>query len=411
MTTARPVALPAVTPAVGVPDPAGESIRPPAPGRALWRRARFWLALALLIGLAALGIIQLQQPDAAQLDPKSAAPGGSRALAVLLAARGTQVRSVSSVDAALESAPGSTVLIPFPDDYDTTELRRLATTGRRLVVLAPNPTSLATLAPGRALIDVTGASDEPACAWPGALAAGAVAFPAPSAGYSGIGACYGGQIVVTPRLVLIGSGGLLANQNLDDHGVAALAVNAVSGDGDAGSISWLRPGADATAGQAPATVWDLFPNWIEHAVWWLLAAGALVALWRGRRLGPPVLEPLPVVVRSAEVVEGHGRLYRRAGARGKAASALRSATVTRLAIRLGLPGDADATQVGTALAAATGRRTDDVAGLLGDGPAPPDDSGLVRLGRCLADLELTDLTSTSPASSGASQPKEIPDRE
>ena len=60
---------------------------------------------------------------------------------------------------------------------------------------------------------------------------------------------------------------------------------------------------------------------------WLAVLGGLLVLWRARRLGPVVTEPLPVVVRSAEVVEGHGRLYSRAGARDRAAAALRAGTM------------------------------------------------------------------------------------
>ena len=56
-----------------------------------------------------------------------------------------------------------------------------------------------------------------------------------------------------------------------------------------------------------------------------MVAVLLLALWRARRLGPVVTEPLPVVVRAAETVEGRARLYRRGGARDTAAEALRGA--------------------------------------------------------------------------------------
>ena len=44
----------------------------------------------------------------------------------------------------------------------------------------------------------------------------------------------------------------------------------------------------------------------------------LAALWRARRLGPLVAERLPVVVRAAETVEGHARLYQSRRARDRA---------------------------------------------------------------------------------------------
>ena len=65
--------------------------------------------------------------------------------------------------------------------------------------------------------------------------------------------------------------------------------------------------------------------------WQLCLVVALVALWKGRRLGPLVAERLPVVVRASETVEGRGRLYRSRRARDRAADALRTATLQRLA--------------------------------------------------------------------------------
>jgi hypothetical protein len=118
----------------------------------------------------------------------------------------------------------------------------------------------------------------------------------------------------------------------------------------------------------------------------LLLAGLLLALWRGRRLGPPVTEPLPVVVRAAEAVEGRSRLYRRAQARDRAAAALRSGALARMVPRLGIdaagamepPPDA----VVAAVAARSGRRDADVHAVL-YGPPPADDAGLVALADAL----------------------------
>jgi hypothetical protein len=115
--------------------------------------------------------------------------------------------------------------------------------------------------------------------------------------------------------------------------------------------------------------------------------GVLLVLWRGRRLGPAVTEPLPVVVRAAEVVEGHGRLYRRAGARDRAAAALRAATLARLAVHAGLRRGARTDDIVAAACAATGRPAIDVWYLLG-GPWPVDDAGLLRLAVELDALEL-----------------------
>ena len=64
----------------------------------------------------------------------------------------------------------------------------------------------------------------------------------------------------------------------------------------------------------------------------LAAAGAvLLALVRARRLGPPVAEPLPVLVPAAESVTGRGRLYERIAAREASLDALRAAAIARMA--------------------------------------------------------------------------------
>src|SRR5665647_2284492 len=93
-----------------------------------------------------------------------------------------------------------------------------------------------------------------------------------------------------------------------------------------------------------------------------------------------------VTVRAAETTLGRGRLYRRARSRGHAGAALRAGTARRAAARVGLPRSAGATDVIDALARATGRPIEQVAGLL-YGPPPTDDAGLLQLARQLDELE------------------------
>jgi hypothetical protein len=68
--------------------------------------------------------------------------------------------------------------------------------------------------------------------------------------------------------------------------------------------------------------------------WVVLVALAIVALLlaiaRAQRLGPPVSEPIPVLVPAEETVVGRGRLYHRAGARAATLTALRAAAIRRL---------------------------------------------------------------------------------
>ena len=108
--------------------------------------------------------------------------------------------------------------------------------------------------------------------------------------------------------------------------------------------------------------------------------------WRGRRLGPLVTEPLPVVVRAAESTHSRGRIYRRTSDRGHAAWILVGATRHRLAAALRLPPGAEAAQVAEAVAARTGRDPREVLSVLTP-PVPTTNARLVDLGRRLTDLE------------------------
>jgi hypothetical protein len=84
-----------------------------------------------------------------------------------------------------------------------------------------------------------------------------------------------------------------------------------------------------------------------------------------------------VTVRVTETVEGRGRLYGRARARGSALATLRAAAEQRLVHLLGLPADADRGAIAEAVAAHTGTSTEDVSAAL-YGPEPADDADLIR---------------------------------
>jgi len=176
---------------------------------------------------------------------------------------------------------------------------------------------------------------------------------------------------------------VLTNDRLDEQGNASLALGLL---GAHNRLVWYLP----TPGDLPTSEQRSFYDLVPDALWWallqLIVAVLLLALWRARRLGPVVPEPLPVVVRATETVEGRGRLYRRSGARDKAAAALRSASLRKLLPALGLPRGSNPATVADAVAGRTGRTAVEVSALL-YGAAPTDDSALVRLADRLDDLE------------------------
>jgi hypothetical protein len=120
----------------------------------------------------------------------------------------------------------------------------------------------------------------------------------------------------------------------------------------------------------------------------LLGLFALLAamLWRGRRFGPLVVEPLPAVVKAIETTESRGRLYRRARDTGRAGAVLRAASTRRLAVYLGLPPGSAPGSVAVAAARATGRPLTDVLALLAGAP-PQDEDAMIRLAHDLSTLE------------------------
>src|SRR5690606_1050452 len=105
-------------------------------------------------------------------------------------------------------------------------------------------------------------------------------------------------------------------------------------------LIWYRPGlADADV-EVPPSLGDLSPGWVVPVMLLGLVTFLAAAVWRGRRMGPLVVETLPSIVPADETVRGRARLYARAGARLRAADALRIGALGRLARELGLPGRA-----------------------------------------------------------------------
>jgi hypothetical protein len=128
----------------------------------------------------------------------------------------------------------------------------------------------------------------------------------------------------------------------------------------------------------------LLPSWWQLAVVQAFVAVAVLAVWRGRRLGPILVEPLPVSVRASETVEGHGRLYQRIGARDRAAAGLRGRCRVRLGRAFGHVDDVEA--LSAVVAGRTGQDVRSVQHLLG-GPPPATDDDLLNLAMSLDQLE------------------------
>lgn len=135
----------------------------------------------------------------------------------------------------------------------------------------------------------------------------------------------------------------------------------------------------------------LLPRWLTPSLWLLALATIALLLWRGRRLGPLVVEPLPVAIKALESTTTLGRLYERARDRPHAARLLVDGTAGRLVDRLGLAPTASRDMLIEAIAARTGRPVAEVATLLPEpellGDRVRGDAELVTLAQNLHQLE------------------------
>jgi Domain of unknown function (DUF4350) len=360
---------------------------------AWWRAAKTPVAVGAFVLLAGLVIGTLTQPSTAGLlNPDGVDDQGARALAQLLRERGVTVAVTRSSAEAGAAGPRTTVLVALPELLTADQLRAVHRSGADLVVIAPGPDALAVLAP---TVEVTARNvpvrvGDPRCGLPAARAAGSAELGGALYRAAGGTGCYpsdddAGTALVrladgARTITVIGTPAPLINGSLADEGNAALALRLLGANP---RLLWYLPGLQAPAAGAERGLSDLVPPGWRWAVIQLWVAAAVAVLWRARRLGPVVREPLPVVIRAVEAVQGRGRLYRRAGDRGHAAETLRAAARARLAARLGLGridgGDATApAALVQAVAARTGRDAAEVGALL-YGAAPEDDAALVEL--------------------------------
>ncbi|MEV6618172.1 DUF4350 domain-containing protein [Streptomyces sp. NPDC051051] len=376
--------------------------------RQVWTRSR-GVVLAFALLLAGAGVLATLRSDArhSALDPRSGDPHGSRAVAELLADHGVSTRVVTTLaEVRAATGPDTTLLVAAPDlltEHRRRELRSAtAGSGGRTVLVAPGARSVEALAPGVTADPATSRTSTlaPDCALPAAQRAG-------SADTGGIrytttrrdaDACYPSNRLATlvrvpdttgdGDTVVLGAPDIFHNDRLDEQGNASLALQLL---GSRPHLVWYLPSLPDTSAadqDEEKSFFDLIPSGWLWGTLQLFVAASLAALWRARRLGPLVPEKLPVAIRASETVEGRARLYRRADARDRAATALRSATHTRLAPLVGVP-VARAHTPETLVPALSTHLDGDGQSLhsLLFGPPPADDTGLITLADQLDALE------------------------
>lgn len=388
--------------------------QPSAPAASVQRSRRRRL---LVIGAAVLALLLLvlgalamrgRGGNSEPLDPDNPGPDGAQAIARVLESRGVTVDIARSESDLLGlAAPGgdTTVLVTSTDRLsaqtaDTVWER--SSGARRVVLVEPGGFILQSLDLGVDPSDGTAPtrSVRAGCTIDGVAPTDTIStlggtYTSSSPGASACFTFEGSASLVrlapgtggrgsagSPETVVLGAGDILSNGEITRHDNAGVAVRLL-GQGE--RLVWYIPSyLDVTPQDTTPT--SEVPRALAPLVFLALFALLATMLWRGRRFGPLVSEPLPAVVKAIETTQSRGRLYRRAGDAGRAGTILRVATVRRLATFLGLPAGSHAGVVAEAVARATGRPPAHVHTLLG-GPPPRDEREMIALANDLSTLE------------------------
>lgn len=359
-----------------------------------------WIAIVLVVVLGSLAVWAAGRGSTAgehSRAPDDPRPHGAMAVAQVLEQQGVEVtitHSYGQTRDALGGADDVTLLID-DDWWVLTEdaYASVLSLAPHIVLVQPSDDALAQLDAGVDYAGFGGGELDAGCALPaaqraGTLDAGGEVYTAPESavrcyangddGYALVRVATGDR-----EVTLLGLGEVLENEYVTDAGNAALALGLL---GERPRLVWYQPDVDDFALGDTESLAAQQAAWFAPLVVLLLLIGVAAAFWRGRRMGPVVVEDLPVEVRSSETMEGRARLYERGSARDHALTTLRTATTARLARALGLPRTATLNDIVVATVGVTGRDPAAVRLLLGAQPAG-DDGTLVRLSDELLRLE------------------------
>lgn len=384
--------------AASAPAPSGPVPSPPR------RRAILaWVIIgAVLLGVGALGAALSSATEWSQrglLDPDSAGPAGTRALAQILREQGVEVEVVRSLETAMATTRADdTLVLPSTAALSDEALGDLAEGAGRVVLVDPSTRDIRLLLGEDTAGFAPDAAVAPDCALPDAERAGAIVpgklFTADDDAVEGcypVDDAYG--LITKGRTVAIDGRELFTNAHLAADGNATLALSLM---GTQPRVVWYLPSIqDSDLADGEPTLGDITPPWVTPVILLLLVAGGVAILWRGRRFGPLVAENLPVTVRAAETTEGRGRLYARSRDAAHALDSLRLGALDRLARMLGLGPAAQATEIADAAADRLGAPKAVVRGILID-DLPSTDADLVAASDRLRDLEAAVRASVRP---------------
>ena len=376
--------------------------------RPRWLTPLIVVAVLLAVTMAVTVLTPGRQGNTDDLDPANPGYSGAQGLANVLRDHGVGVTVVRNQRELLdERVDGATTVVITRTDRLSGRTARAALAhaapAARVVLLGPDPevtqgmglpvdshrtalTDVAAGCPGAEVgQDFRLAQADRAYTSMGDGPAATICFPDPTDGGGG-----GGGAMISlpaaelgrPPVILLGDSALISNGAILEADNAAIALHLF---GQTDRLIWYVPSvADIAA--AESTSRSIAPAWFQPGLALATSAVVFLCLWRGRRLGRLVTEPLPVIVRAVETTESRGRMYRRSRDRARALAVLQLATRRRLTAYLGLSPSSAVSSVAAAAAAVSGRHYQDVLGLL-NSPAAHDDSSLLHLANALVALE------------------------
>ena len=387
-----------------------------------WQKHKFWLLCSIaFVALSVVGVVLGSggTGTGGTLSITNPAPAGAQAAVSVLRQQGVEVtatESLAETKAALQNngQGNSTVLLYDPRNLLSREQAvdlavAVQESHGKLLAIAPSPLTVNGLSPELSAAGTAAGtpSAEAGCTNPDALAAGSIDGGAPAWGasassvtttlmlFKGTENCFalpgknsadGSYLAYNSdgSIAALGNPGIVINQNLPSRGNAALTFRLLGGTPE---LLWYTASLkDIPVAEQPQTLSDFTPEWIFPASAWLLLVGVLAMVWRGRRHGPLVSEPLPVVVKASETLAGRARLYQSAKAVDTAAETLRMATLNRLAHTLRLGHSADPAAVVDAASTYTGRNRALVEELL-RGTTPTTEKDMLSMAVELTALE------------------------
>lgn len=363
-----------------------------------WKTLVIIVTCVLLIGF--LTTIIRPSGNKIPMHPQNAEPNGAMALTQILRNNGVEVTVTGSTAEARALADSSTTVFVYDTFVVEPEFfRAVYEAGSDLVIVDPATSTINQLDLGLRLENTSAKTTHPdpvdaQCAAPHAQSARQIMSQ--NSGFSrneesdaqlcftidGVGPYAASS---DNRVHLFATPDLFQNENLARFGNAALTIGAL---GNQEKLVWFLPTTmqNSPDSQEDSPLLVFLPPWFTSA---LVLAGfiaAALAVWRGRRMGRLVSEPLPVVVRGAETTVGLGQVYRRTNEVAHAASAIRAGAALRCAQRLGISPTSSSSDLAAAIARAVNRPYEEIAPIF-LGPLPTSSADLIRLAQTLDHLE------------------------